>query len=97
MFQSILEHYRVKHSKIHISVAEKVETILISPASRSSRMFFYKPYTPLHAYASQGVPPGDTELKRIDALMKKGHWEESLNSSLDLINVSLEGLRYLQT
>ena len=69
----------------------------MTTVSRLSRMFFYKPFAPLHANVSQDTLPGEAELERIGDLLANSHWEESLTCSLDLINKSLEGLRYLQT
>ena len=63
--------------------------------TRSSRMFFYKPYLPLSS--EDGDLPGDAQLSVIADLMRRGLWEGSLSESRRLIDDALEGLRYLQT
>ncbi|OCH87853.1 PigN-domain-containing protein [Obba rivulosa] len=56
---------------------------------------FYEPYPPL-ADSDSNIP-GNSEVLRIEQLIEQGHFHQARSKSVQLINIALEGLRYLQT
>ncbi|KDQ54666.1 hypothetical protein JAAARDRAFT_71932 [Jaapia argillacea MUCL 33604] len=61
---------------------------------KKSHALFYAPYPPLN---HQDAVPGSSQLSDIESLFEKGEWNKVRESCFELIGVTLEGLRYLQT
>ena len=81
----VLETYRVKHD------------------SRASRMIRFVPFKPLvgaHSASessNSSVLPGSAQLTEIRSLIEQGDWPAVIEASEQLIQLALEGARYLQT
>ncbi|EIM84449.1 PigN-domain-containing protein [Stereum hirsutum FP-91666 SS1] len=91
----ILEHYRVKHEL------------------KRSHVLFYKPYKPLSSpsfpppsplspsssppSSSSSSQPGEPHLLEIERLIEAGEFMQSRRKSAELIELALEGIRYLET
>ncbi|CAE6444112.1 unnamed protein product [Rhizoctonia solani] len=56
----------------------------------------YKPFPPLAPYAGGALPPGAMELREIERLLAAGDWQTARKNAQHLIDMTLEGLGYLQ-
>ncbi|KDN41908.1 hypothetical protein RSAG8_07125, partial [Rhizoctonia solani AG-8 WAC10335] len=78
--RAILEQYRVSHA-------------LPIKAKHHLR---YKSFPPLAPYAGGALPPGALELREIERLLAAGDWQTARKNAQHLIDITLEGLGYLQ-
>lgn len=80
---------------------------------KRSHVLFYKPYKPLSSpsfpppsplspsssppSSSSSSQPGETHLQEIERLIEAGEFLQSRRKSAELIELALEGIRYLET
>jgi hypothetical protein len=58
---------------------------------------FYKPFVPLEGANDAKTQTRILKLAEIEHLIREQRWHDARQKSAELINVGLEGLRYLQT
>jgi len=69
---------------------------LIPPLALKKRdRIFYRPFGSLSGEGNEN--PGEREVETIESLIAAGKWYEARQASAQLIQASLDGLRYLQT
>lgn len=65
---------------------------------KKNHTFFYKPFALLEGNSYYVVePPRTSRIQEIETFIESGNWDTARGESLELINLGLEGLRYLQT
>lgn len=70
-----------------------LEQYRVKEAKKAANLLKFQPYGPL----SEATTSPDQRLADLRALIASGKYEEAIEESAALINVGLEGLRYLQT
>jgi hypothetical protein len=56
----------------------------------------YKSFPPLEPYANGALPPGALELRELERLLAAHDWQTARQKAQHLIDITLEGLGYLQ-
>ncbi|KAH7882746.1 Phosphatidylinositolglycan class N-domain-containing protein [Phlebopus sp. FC_14] len=64
---------------------------------KAAHTLLYKPFDALEAMGSAGVARRIEQIATIEHLLNESKWHESRQRSAELIDICLEGLRYLQT
>jgi GPI ethanolamine phosphate transferase 1 len=64
---------------------------------KQAHMLFYKPFVQLERMDRSGIATRMGRLTEIEQLIHRKEWDDARLRSAELISVSLEGLRYLQT
>ncbi|OTA02710.1 phosphatidylinositolglycan class N, putative [Trichoderma parareesei] len=84
---------RQKAKGLLANAREILEMYRVKEEKKQANEMRYKPYG---AFGAAGLTPGE-RVARIDELISSGKFEEAIEESDALINLTLEGLRYLQT
>lgn len=63
---------------------------------KSSQKVFYTPFPGLATQDETGAP-GSSHLLHIDSLLTRSQWKLARSEAKSLIDLSLRGLRYLET
>jgi len=95
--ESILEHYRVKHgaSQMHYPAFLSMSSCLVE--SKAVQTILYKGFEPLEEVSQDGKPSRVSWLSKIERLISDERWFEARRETAELIKVTLQGLRYLET
>lgn len=64
---------------------------------KQAHAIFYKPFVQLEGASGSEAPIRLAKLAEIQQLIYQRRWDDARQRSAELINFSLEGLRYLQT
>lgn len=64
---------------------------------KASRALAYRPFSKLHTDLRTNEQPGNKQLLKIETLMAKKLYAEARDDIASLIELTLEGLRYLET
>jgi len=91
-----LEQYRVKHGKLALGTFSSNRSY-IAPELKQAHALFYQPYTDLEGTSRSSHPIRYTRIAEIESALKDQNWYSARQKSAELINATLEGLRYLQT
>ncbi|EUC54047.1 phosphatidylinositolglycan class N protein, partial [Rhizoctonia solani AG-3 Rhs1AP] len=73
-----------------------LEQYRVKHAIKAKHHLRYKSFPPLEPYAAGALPPGALELREIDRLLAAGDWQTARQKAQHLIDITLEGLGYLQ-
>lgn len=64
---------------------------------KASQAAFYKPFPGFHETDDATEHAGLMKVDEMEQLLEFGEWQEACEKASELITLSLEGLRYLQT
>ncbi|CAE6506194.1 unnamed protein product [Rhizoctonia solani] len=73
-----------------------LEQYRVKHAIKARHHLRYKPYPPLEPYARGALPPGALELRELERLLAAQDWQIARQKAQHLIDITLEGLGYLQ-
>ncbi|CAE6417000.1 unnamed protein product [Rhizoctonia solani] len=73
-----------------------LEQYRVKHAVKAKHRLRYKSYPPLEPYAGGALPPGALELREIERLLAAKDWKTARQQAQYLIDITLEGLGYLQ-
>ena len=73
---------------------EVLEMYRVKETHKKEAVIRYTPYEPLSDVGNHSV---ENRLAQIDALIANGSYDESISLTSELLSLSLEGIRYLQT
>ncbi|KAG8711155.1 Glycosyl phosphatidyl inositol anchor synthesis [Ceratobasidium sp. 423] len=73
-----------------------LEQYRVKHAIKAKHHLRYKSYPPLEPYAGGALPPGALELREIERLLAAHDWQTARQKAQHLIDITLEGLGYLQ-
>ncbi|KAL5637599.1 hypothetical protein ACGC1H_004121 [Rhizoctonia solani] len=73
-----------------------LEQYRVKHATKAKHHLRYKSFPPLEPYAAGALPPGTLELREIERLLAAGDWQTARQKAQHLIDITLEGLGYLQ-
>ncbi|KAH9856208.1 PigN-domain-containing protein [Lenzites betulinus] len=74
-----------------------LEHYRIKHEEKKTHSVFYRPYTFFSAAAESGGLPGEAELAAIESFIRKQEYFQARLHAKELVDHTLEGLRYLQT
>jgi phosphatidylinositol glycan class N len=95
--ESILEHYQVKHGAPQMRYPAFLFITSCLVESKAVQTILYKPFKPLEEASQDGKPSRVSWLSKIERLISDGKWFEARRETAELIKVTLQGLRYLET
>lgn len=95
--ESILEHYQVKHGAPQMCYPAFLSITSCLAESKAVQTILYKPFKPLEEVSQDGKPSKVSWLSKIERLISDGRWFEARRETAELIKVTLQGLRYLET
>ncbi|CAE6348447.1 unnamed protein product [Rhizoctonia solani] len=73
-----------------------LEQYRVKHAIKSKNHLRYKSFPPLEPYAGGALLPGALELRELERLLAAHDWKTARQKAQDLIDITLEGLGYLQ-
>ncbi|CAE7080957.1 unnamed protein product [Rhizoctonia solani] len=73
-----------------------LEQYRVKHAIKAKHHLRYKSFPPLEPYAKGALPPGALELRELERLLAAGDWQTARQNAQHLIDITLEGLGYLQ-
>ncbi|CAE6462618.1 unnamed protein product, partial [Rhizoctonia solani] len=73
-----------------------LEQYRVKHAIKAKHHLRYKSFPPLEPYARGALPPGAMELRELERLLAAGDWQAARQGAQHLIDITLEGLGYLQ-
>ncbi|KAG8685594.1 Glycosyl phosphatidyl inositol anchor synthesis, partial [Ceratobasidium sp. 394] len=73
-----------------------LEQYRVKHSTKASRHLWYKPFPLLAPAAGGALPPGALELRELERLLAARDWQATRAKAKQLIDITLEGLGYLQ-
>ncbi|CAE6436111.1 unnamed protein product [Rhizoctonia solani] len=73
-----------------------LEQYRVKHAIKAKHHLRYKSFPPLEPYANGALPPGALELRELERLLAAHDWQTARQKAQHLIDITLEGLGYLQ-
>lgn len=74
-----------------------VALIWLCSGLKAATAAFYKPFPGFHDFDDATEHAGAIKIDEMEQLLEFGQWQEACDKAYELIELSLEGLRYLQT
>lgn len=85
-------------ARLALANAESIlEHYQVKHESKAVQTILYKPFKPLEEISQDGKPSRVSWLFKIERLISDGKWFEARRETAELIKVTLQGLRYLET
>lgn len=85
-------------ARLALANAESIlEHYQVKHESKAVQTILYKPFKPLEEISQDGTPSRVSWLSKIERLISDGKWFEARRETAELIKVTLQGLRYLET